>query len=312
MSRLCRYILICLCLCVSNVASSQNDQASNGWGSAISFMKKTYPYHGRYAPGHSMAAHCILNKPQTIDTCQLEVSYTAEILLDTLGTERTKDIVVVQVGDSVMKYYGWVCWQRNINYTWFTVGAEKKQTKINSIYQPAIDYAIYRYMDSGILSNRHLLPRRNNMVYEYKEKLPQFNWTIAADTLTIGGYLCQKAGAYYAGRQWTVWFTSEIPVDCGLWKFNGLPGLILEATDNKNYYHFTLREVSQNRVPIVSYDIPKKTVTREAYRSMEQKIYRHPFSGDAMDFIAVPNLETGKMEFLSDDWEIPYNPIELK
>lgn len=310
MSLFFRFTFLCISIFVYCSAYSQNREGDNGWSSAISSLKKAQPYYGRYSPNSSTAGHCLLNKPRIIDSSYLEITYIADVLLDTLGTRRTKDVVVVQVGDSVQKYYGRICWQRNMNYTLFELGEGSKQRAINSIYQPAIDYAIYRDMKQKKFLNRHLLPRVNNMIYEYKESIPHFNWQITSDTLTIAGYLCHKAKTHYAGRQWTVWFTSQIPIDCGLWKFNGLPGLIMQAYDIQDYFHFRIHTISQSKTPILLYDIQKKQVTRDVYRSTEQKLYRHPFSGDSMDFIMVPNPETKQMEFLPDEWEIPYNPIE--
>jgi len=54
------------------------------------------------------------------------------------------------------------------------------------------------------------------------------------------GYPCQKAKCNFRGRQWTVWFASDIPVSDGPWKLGGLPGLIMEAYDQGIQYHFMI------------------------------------------------------------------------
>ena len=42
----------------------------------------------------------------------------------------------------------------------------------------------------------------------------------------------------YKGRQWLAWFTTDIPIDNGPWKLDGLPGLVLRAYDNSRHYIF--------------------------------------------------------------------------
>lgn len=59
------------------------------------------------------------------------------------------------------------------------------------------------------------------------------DWKILNDRKKIGKFNCRKAKGTFRGRDYTVWFTEEIPVSAGPWKLFGLPGLILEAVDSE-------------------------------------------------------------------------------
>jgi len=96
-----------------------------------------------------------------------------------------------------------------------------------------------RYIEKSAAgeSARLYKDRKNKMItsidyegtlYAFKltEKIPPQQWEIMNDTLTIMGYLCQKAVSTFRGRNHIAWFTSEIPVNDGPWKLYGLPGLI--------------------------------------------------------------------------------------
>ena len=76
--------------------------------------------------------------------------------------------------------------------------------------------------------------------YRYEEPADAFTWTITPPTATVAGYACQRATASYGGRKWEAWFTREVPVSDGPYKFCGLPGLIVKAADTRNCYIFEL------------------------------------------------------------------------
>ncbi|UWX59716.1 GLPGLI family protein [Chryseobacterium oranimense] len=76
-------------------------------------------------------------------------------------------------------------------------------------------------------------------LYSYEEDRP-LNWKMSSETTKIGEYKVQKATTDFAGRQWTAWFTTDLPYQDGPYKFGGLPGLIVKVEDDKGDYSFDL------------------------------------------------------------------------
>ncbi len=85
----------------------------------------------------------------------------------------------------------------------------------------------------------------------YDEPFSEIDWVIAEDsTKTILDYQCVMATADYHGRNWTVWFTPEIPMQDGPWKFCGLPRLIMEASEPSGLHSFTVTGIETSSQPI--------------------------------------------------------------
>jgi GLPGLI family protein len=77
---------------------------------------------------------------------------------------------------------------------------------------------------------------RVKMIKEYvlvAEKRQTINWQLSDDEKKIQGFNCKKATGTYRGRNYTAWYSSEIPIPEGPYKFKGLPGLILEIEDDR-------------------------------------------------------------------------------
>lgn len=83
--------------------------------------------------------------------------------------------------------------------------------------------------------------------YILEEKIPKMDWTITNKIKNIEGIISKEAILKFRGRSYTAWFTEEIPVSAGPWKFNGLPGLILEITDHTNRYTWQAISIEQNK-----------------------------------------------------------------
>ena len=95
----------------------------------------------------------------------------------------------------------------------------------------------------------------NNITYLVLETIPVFKWVIdSKESKKIGNYDCRKATTTFRGRNYIAWYTVDIPTQFGPWKFNGLPGLILEVYDETNRYHWTAQKIKTLKEKI---ELPK-------------------------------------------------------
>lgn len=62
-------------------------------------------------------------------------------------------------------------------------------------------------------------------VFQYVEDIPDCKWQITAKTKVIMGYGCQSDTTTFRGRDYEAWFTADIPLNYGPWKFMGYQGL---------------------------------------------------------------------------------------
>ncbi len=73
------------------------------------------------------------------------------------------------------------------------------------------------------------------------ESKPRMQWNLTNEVKTIGDYACQKANLAFGGRTWEAWFSTDIPISDGPYKFYGLPGLIISLEDNTHTHRFLLK-----------------------------------------------------------------------
>lgn len=94
--------------------------------------------------------------------------------------------------------------------------------------------------DYFYFADEHKLITKERLFNNYlvEEQAPEIDWKILKDTASFSGIHCQKATTHFKGRNWIAWFAPEIPFQSGPWKLNGLPGLIVEAYDEKKDVNF--------------------------------------------------------------------------
>lgn len=104
--------------------------------------------------------------------------------------------------------------------------------------------------------NKFLTKERLINTYLIEENAPKINWTITTDTADFSGIHGQKATTYFKGRNWVAWFVPDLPFQSGPWKLNGLPGLIIDAYDEKKEVWFQFAGLENITAAAKSSDIP--------------------------------------------------------
>lgn len=120
----------------------------------------------------------------------------------------------------------------------FSTGAKKDadfsvRMQALSQYRSRVKWLVYKngsqlntYGNSGI--EAYNLGETNNLV----------KWNISNEIEDYNGMKVQKATGELSGRTWTVWFTQEIPLIDGPYKFKNLPGFVVKAEDSTGDYKF--------------------------------------------------------------------------
>ncbi|MFP9116451.1 GLPGLI family protein [Flavobacterium sp. RNTU_13] len=138
---------------------------------------------------------------------------------------------------------------------------------------------------------------------------PDLRWTITEEQKVIADYTCVKATVSYRGRDWTAWFTPEIPLAVGPWKLHGLPGLILEAYDATGECTYKAINIAFKDNSILHSDFTKLVKTKN-----KKPITYRQFLEDRRE--ALENItkktDMDSPNVMSADVKIPRFGLELK
>ena len=153
--------------------------------------------------------------------------------------------------------------------------------------------------------------------YIGEEQMSMPDWTLHEDTATISGYLCKRATTHYRGRDWEVYYTSEIPLNRGPWKLWGLPGLITRATDADHYFLFEMEAFKRLNRPIPIVYIhrgigAKGGYTGAEYKKISKKTYLEYERLYHEDAIAFGDFETGSHPEFFDESGNPTSAPVMK
>lgn len=97
-------------------------------------------------------------------------------------------------------------------------------------------------------------------------------WKLINESKIINTIHCKKAELSYRGRNWTAWYSTEIPFPYGPYKFSGLPGLIIKIADETGDFDFELvKSVANTELKDKQLKINKRRYT-EAIETTQSKL----------------------------------------
>ncbi|WP_297063293.1 GLPGLI family protein, partial [uncultured Duncaniella sp.] len=112
------------------------------------------------------------------------------------------------------------------------------------------------------------------------------------------------------GRNWTAWYTEEIPITDGPWKFGGLPGLILKVEDDKKEHIMEALQVRKHDADL-SYFIRSFLIKTD--REKFNEMYKE-YKTNAGSFLSgSPNMPTkADGSPAIGNKRLFFNPLELE
>ncbi|MDR2148289.1 MAG: GLPGLI family protein [Tannerella sp.] len=183
---------------------------------------------------------------QALDEAQYECRYKFHYINLSLE-EMQEDDMILLIGNKVSKFYSYhTFYSDSLNRTpegrkvWkelFRTGAATN----NFPYRRTPEF-IYKNYPAGKIT---VTDNVQLDYFKYTEDYQPQEWQFTDSVMEILGYPCQQATCMFRGRTYYAWFTAEIPLSDGPWKFTGLPGLILKVEDSEHLYCFEIEGFRQ-------------------------------------------------------------------
>lgn len=212
---------------------------------------------------------------QEIDHVNLRIHYQEKFKQWENSSKFNQDEKILDIGSKTSKFYSlWESTNQMIQDSVLKRGGTFQDVQNalgKSPYPRSYQYAvIYKnYPQKGLLT---YTDRIFIKTFRYQEPMEKQQWQIVATkTDTITGYRCQQAKTNFRGREWSVWFTMDIPIHDGPWKLCGLPGLILKAEDSKKDFLFECIQIEniQNNQAIT---LPKLQYVKCNRKELQKQI----------------------------------------
>ena len=193
-----------------------------------------------------------LDDYETIGESQYVVTYDVTFVKNPLEpTEKSNDRIILEIGEGLSRCYNWKLHENDsVTGSIIARGGEAGPT----LESGPFNADIYKSAAAGAATVVQRTPIRGPILQYSEFVVKALDWVMQNETKQILGYTCKKASCRFRGRTWTAWFALEIPIPDGPWKLCGLPGLILQADDEKGHFSFTCIGIKNEKRPIKMLD----------------------------------------------------------
>ena len=173
-------------------------------------------------------------------------SYEYKFIPDSTNISEVKtEIMKLDVTESGSKFYSYIVYNSD---SLAKIDLEKQLATTGMInlksdmqkglvrYSVTKNYPKYEvFLHDRILSDFYKVSEERELV-----------WKVSSEKLKIGDWITQKAETDFGGRHWFAWFTTDIPIQDGPYKFYGLPGLIVKIEDKSGFHKIELKGIKNN------------------------------------------------------------------
>ena len=223
-----------------------------------------------------------IDKYITIDTATVRVWYALNAL-DIQDENTYIDWQILEIGRHSNKYYSYFVWESDSLATVDSRTNRSGRYSSNLLPRGRNGHGNWNELQYHVLiaENGKIRTYNRELLREYEgfydEPYPDQQWTLTQDIATVSGYHCQKATCRFHGRNFEAWFTPEVPVKFGPWKFGGLPGLIVKVYDTDHLYTFECTSVERVNRPMVRAKYSRRRpIKRETVLKFERKLNECP------------------------------------
>lgn len=252
-----------------------------------------------------------------VDTARYKLTYSLDYTWHPDIQNRFDDVRTVQIGRHTVKDFSDIIFHYDSLCT-----ADARRGADTFSNPPGMPWPCEIILsDRGRQSDiKYRLPVQNSILH-YTDSVPAIDWSFASDTtLTVLGYECRLARCEFAGRHYSAWFSLELPLPYGPYKFGGLPGLILRIQDDEGQFVWTATGIERSSEPICvyEYESEKNCSASEASKTIA-RCFRTPIAfqlaayGGAKGRVMIVGKDGRTRDATEiEDTPIPYKPIEIK
>ncbi len=256
----------------------------------------------------------VITNYHCIDTSNITIRYSFKYKLHSTDKNYCEDIRILQIGSKVVKEFSEIAF---IGDSLRTIDEKDGRPYYSSNPEGIFPYELfYTIREKKMDIKCRLAVHAGVLLFQPKQRNVVWNFS-HEECKVIRGYNCNKATTLFAGRQYTAWYSLDVPVHYGPYKFSGLPGMIVELEELTGMYIWQLASVNAtSRLPILNIKYENEIITNEAkaYKTVS-RIMRNPIAFEKSIYpnLRICKMKNGKLVDVSPEGvEYPYEPIELE